>query len=839
MTVENLGIAKIQSKMYSSAPNLVLDPKKYNFDISAYNHDVIMNSAFIKPLLSEYVEDPNGTFAVIFPSKRKYYVDNYLDNGVATSGAGRILWTPLAIAPDGIPDDIRIKGEFDSYVLIQPANYASIPSGYLGPKWSDKPIHLTPYPNDISSIAGFFELYGESADTTTTTTGISPWPKVNSVYQHQKRDGLWWAIESDSFLDEKNTPFWVHFKSMDAPSTTNHETCLIIRIGPGDPENQYDIYISLNQKPRVIDYYLSGGEGGVGGPPQLPMQQEFDNDLARILASASKDRDIEVGIMTIAGRLVVTVNNMPMVYTRIDKRSGDDGGKMMECKIPKGKIQIFGTNAETRIVVCPMTFAPLAVVALPLPTIVGSGGEPSSSGYQGCNYKGDMAGSVAELPTPPESNPSQIYGVDCHIFDGDGGGCSPSGFGFHKWGNVHFKKASASTFAALPSTDFYTLAMESESVTTVAGISNLKNGACPFFFRLKGLQESSKASADDGTDVSDYLISVEESGTAPNYFHVKKSASLTFYNPDNVIGASVTANQTAFNITWGWTSGNSIKTFTGIAISVSKSEIAGKETITVNCEDYMYVLNKVPIINSPFYDGMVAVWAIQDLAERAGVVSFQRDFENENEYFLPSGYAFSQPKMKYNSSQMILDCILDMTQRFEAYVYFDGDGKFHINKLPDGLFSDGGGSTTGNFSTNFLEGAGNTILEERVVELNWDSTVNCISVFTIERDTRNAILLNIPAVPNPLLFLRPALINQPALGEIEAARLWANDLGKRVFSPILKTRFKTTGVANIVQPLDMVVVDSQTFRVMSVKRSFNADNNDMNCAYECEWLGGL
>jgi len=323
------------------------------------------------------------------------------------------------------------------------------------------------------------------------------------------------------------------------------------------------------------------------------------------------------------------------------------------------------------------------------------------------------------------------------------------------------------------------------------------------------------------------------------YFHVKKSASLTFYNPNGEVSDLVVTNQTVIRVAWGWdVFGLPTHTFTGIVLNVSKSEVAGKETVTLNCEDYMYVLKSVPIINSPFYDGMVAVYAIQDLAERGGALTFEKDWEEEEDYFLPSGYAFSSPKMRFNSSQNLLDCILEMTKRFEAYVYFDAAGKFHINKLPGGLFSAPTSDPVAEFTSDMIAGGPiNTILEERTVDISFESTLNAISILTVDRNTRNAIIYAKTAAgaEDHLVFLKPYLYNQPAFGELDAARAWAEEFALRAFFPILTTTFKTTGFL-LVNPMEFITVDGQMFRVMSVKRSFTADSNDMNCSYECEWL---
>jgi len=60
----------------------------------------------------------------------------------------------------------------------------------------------------------------------------------------------------------------------------------------------------------------------------------------------------------------------------------------------------------------------------------------------------------------------------------------------------------------------------------------------------------------------------------------------------------------------------------------------------------------------------------------------------------------------------------------------------------------------------------------------------------------------------------------------------------RMFFFIFKTRWKTAGTNANIMPLSFGSVDGQDFRIMSLKRTFNAESNDLTTDYEGEWLGG-
>lgn len=851
LEVTNLKIATPKVEFLSNLPNIGDYVQKTTFDITAYNWNQMQNSPYFCPTLLDCTMDMEQTIAAIHPSKRKYWIPNYLagvpDGALAAASNPAsatsscvmpfITWTPITESKALGTIMEKIIPEYTAYSLIMPANYDPPPE-YKGPMWRDGEMRMEPPAEDWLSIQKLWTtLSGGTTPVTPIPTACNTGliPTIPSVLQEVTRDGLWWGIESSPFIETENMPFWIHIKRDYPPTSAKYDSVICISLGLTDPSNRYDIYLSLNNKPRLTDW--------LAGPGGTPIDKQWDGDVSRVLSS---EDTIEIGIMTIGGRLVISVQKNIMAYTRIDRQGQESGGKLLEAKIAPGAIRIWGTNCKMAVNVSPMTFAPVGIMPLPIPMIstnTGTGAVGGATNYKGTDYKGDPVDSICHLPTPPNVVP-KLFGCDCKNFGGDGGSATPSGFGFQKKGNIGFFKAAsapAGTFGGLSSLDFFILFMYPEDSTLQGQL--VPNGRCPFFFRLKGINiQTTNAGAPGASgNQTDYVMSIDETSSAPDYFHVKKSASVTFYDPGAVVSGGIVLNQTGIKISWGW-GGTSIQTFVGLITNVSKTMVAGKETCTVSCEDYIYILKNTPIINSPFYDGMVAYFAIKDLAERVGCTSFSNDWlaTPVNDYFLPSGYAFSKPAMRFDSKQMILDCILNIVKRFEAYVYFDAQGKFHIAKLEGGLFSDTSGALPAVSITSDPFVGTQFIVGEKTVDVNYDSTVNSIAIFTLERDTRNAIIYNhIPtAGMNHLLFRKTTLRDEPALGELEVAKDWARMIGERMFCPILKTRFQTAGNATVIQPLNFVDVDGQTFRVMSLKRSYKAETNDFNNQYECEWLGG-
>jgi len=885
----NLGKATPRVILSDFLPYVNKNRTLHNFDITAHSWKIIQNSPYFSPLLAENVVDPLGSFSAIHPSKRKEYVDNYMQNGDGTtsapSGTPYILWKALGgqdlsgvpIDTQGVIKDLIINGEYDKYTLIQPDEYPTSAESYLGPEWVDDVRDREPPPDDLSTIKKWSDWLGVTdtlvtssvaSTSTSTSTSISTTtlPKLVYVNQRAVKDGLWWGIESTDFLN-KNMPFWVTIKRGGTPSSADHETAIVVSLGIGSSSQAFDLYLSNNKRPRLVDYYrgrvayddfqtLANEAEALdttissATAPAPSNEQEFEYDFSKLMDS---DKDIEIGFMTIGGRLVISVNNNIMVYTRIQKDAGQDTGRIAECQINPGALRIYGTNIQAVINVSPMVFAPLSILALPVPTIPptldpDTGNTNPAPPYRNILNNGDIGeNSVSRLPTDPDSN-TVLFGIDSRSFSGDGGSDLPSGVGFHKEGDVNFISASNLGITSLSSSDFYVLVMKADNTTvTFSGTTFvMPNGGTPYFFRLKGGSKSVPSQYNLlMLDVTEDVINITETKQAPDYFHVKGNANVTLYNKGGKYDF-LKGRQYGVRIYWGWNDVYDLS-FTGMTLNATSVEQAGRETIDVSCEDYMFILNNRHIINSPFYDGMVMFYAAKDMLNRAGIDAVINDWDNASDYFLPSGFAFTKPAVRFESKQMIFECLTYIVKRAEAFFYFDNFGRAHVKRLPGGLFSVGSGE---NISRVFTRNPGgpNTILDEKNVTYDLSSTVNRISIFTVDRDTRNAVFYTKSAVGSEdlLQYRRIFLEDQAALGEYEVAVARAEELSERLFFPIRKTSFKTIGSTSvedpsvssgIANPLDFIEVDGEEFRLLSVARKYSADSNDFTNEYNAEWLG--
>lgn len=868
---KNLGVATPRVRILDKLPHIVNQPQKFNFDVSAFQWAAITNSEYYPPLLIENIINPERTFAVCHPSKRKYFVDNMLKHSDKAKSAPSktIFWTPVG-KPEGLgiinshlegKKKLPYYSEKEDWIPILDAPV----EGYEGPVWLNKTYKEQAAPNDRKILKKWREFIQKELKTSVTelpTLEEDEDPDVDqektekterdSVYQDKVKDGLWWGIESNNFV-EKNMPFWITLEIPPKPPGKDYETFYIISLGiKSGKKNRYDLVLSPTKKPQLVDYY--GTKGGGEGDATI---RDFDVSSSRLGFDTGR---LDIGFMNAGGRLIIFVNDSTLVYSRIFKEEGEEGLK--EADIAAGPIRVYGTNTTANIYAYPMTFARQGAMSFPIATkkVVSVFNENITDDnkerktkiidieYSAADAEGNPTQRpVVSMPTNKSvtSRHLEKWGIDCESFkDANSVIEITDSFGLHREGFAEFSSTdqAKSQLKFKTTNDFYILFLTCQDREDWLG-STIVSGKPPLFFNLKGVDEVPRDVGEQRvTNATNDVLSITENASAPDYFHIKKSATVTLYN-ENGTYDFLKGKQHGIQIDWSWNnSGGRKPTFTGIIIGHDTNEIPGKETITLKCEDYNHILESTPIINSPFYDGMIGYHVIKDLAQRAGIEkgAFVKEWEDDTEYFLPSGYSFTAPKMRFKSRDKLFECIIDIAKRFEAFVYFDGSGKFHIAKLPGGLL--GPSPDTISAEAQFSSDPNTPyeiILDQRDIGIDFSSTFNQINCLTLERDTRNPIVIGITAgASNTLTFKKEYLIDQPAYGDREVARVHLNALSQRVFFPIRKMSFKTTGSDIVLQALDFVTVDGIPFRVVSISRNFNAESNDYTSEYQLEWLNG-
>jgi hypothetical protein len=929
--MENKGKANI--KVEYSRKELPFVQKNANFDNADFQSrsydSQIVDSEYFMPTLIEPIVDIKSKIFTIIPQRRKVFIDNFLKGVEGTpegEGVQYILWEPL---------DIYLNDSGWGLIKDMAADYpytsTSNPDGTCnnegdeggagaGPKstkcskWINASFPAVSLPDDESRVVDI-QSYLENNDVDCGTGGTSEGdaekeedeeeeegiPSLGYVNQTQALHGLFWGVESESFL-ESNMPFWLNIKrTAFSPSGDKYEGVLVISLGvqagddsSGGESQQFDLVLSENNKAELIDYWFGreaiesgetgGGGSGSGSDPSGTSDEEsavepppysrktFDNDKARVLR---EQKNIEIGFMTIAGRLVIFINGETLVYNRVDPTSGE----LAECKIAASPIRVYGTNHQTAINVSFMSFAELGAFSIIGPSVKkediaegegdggGGGGEGDSPSFEAIQPDGTVGGTVAELPADPESTGGgegaggpTVFGVDCETFTDDSGSSNPEGFGFHKQGDICFKDVGSAESKNQDGKNYYivtmkpsdTIAKEDSDSTTSGDPIPIPNGGCPYFFRLLGAVEEPKEPAPDWTDVSEDVISMsEKEGLDSDYTVGVKNGTVTLYNKDGRYD-SLRGLQAAWRLYFSWCGDAPELVFTGLNVAATVSESPGNETITFQLKDYTEVLKASPILNSPIMDGMFSYSAIELLAKKVGVLNADFDWPDKKSYYLPSGQSIEAPSVKFEMGKSIYDSMVWIAQKDQSNFYFNEEGRLVIRKIPGGLFFDTGGlAPSAEFvrsPIDFEAGLGHLILDEKQEEFNIASTVTEVNIFGMRKDLKVPFAAKVvpadvmPRPPNVILFTKRLYMQQQALQGAKAAHKYALELGQRVFWPIKRISVKVAGFdgdgGTAPQVLDLVKVDGSKYRVKDIDRSYNAESNDFTITFALEWKGG-
>ena len=867
MTYNNLGINKATVKILDQLPNVSSGRRSLNLNVNAKQKELLKNTSLFPAIFTHVIIDESTNFAAWHPSKRIKEVDNviagwgvpgevewYIGTGAEINSAAGSSAKVRELIEN--KRDVNEGGEEpgendipDAFDVAYDTNLSQAPYFRAAP-FSKK----TESSNDTVIIMNWASylidegIITQASGATNTIQGNKN--KVFWITQEKTRDRLFWGARSSSFLTQ-NKPFWVSFSmSKEPPASQKHDTYFIISLGtPGDG-NVIELVVTRGKNMILLDQAfvpvrtsLTGGTVFESAGDPIISEIEGTKDVID-----DTEKIVRIGFLTIAERLVITLDKSDFVYTRPINTYGS--AELVPLAIPAGSVRIYGSNSQCKFNVSPMIFSPLAIVPLAIPD--GTDGKK----YRGYNRNARQRGTVAELP---EENGGTLFGVDCRVFydkqsSGGTSSSTPDGTGFQNNGWIYFAKLGSTsdnltgglTEISGPTQDtswrfdaksLYFLIFITESSGSPAILNK-----CPFFFQIRGFaDESVSGGSDSGTDVSNYVLSASVEGSAPDYFHVTQNATVTLYNENGQHNDLVRSRQKGIQIFL-----NNSKVFTGIIISSDATEEAGKETIVLHCKDYNFILEQVPIINSPYYDGMIARYAMEHIVKKAGMTSIVSNnwHGGQNEYFLPSGYSFTSPVMKFDPATSISECLLKIAKRFEAYFYFNEDGQFIIEKLSGGLFGD---MSSVSDVTNFYSFPGTTpdasllpILGTKTITRTFESTTNNLIITSVNRETREGIIYGTEASgsQNRIPFLKPMFITQPALGDMDTVKGYADELKKRVFNSIQKVSFRATGSELNIKILSFINLDDVPFRATSVKKTFDAATNALEFSVDGEWLFG-
>ena len=844
----------------------------------------------------EFIEDPVGGGYMVMPAKRSLLISNYVTGATSSTDRTnpRIVWEVLPYDGRGNLQSC-VGSEFLENMITNTTQTIVAPNSdvgstkYLdsdnGPRWG--------VPKGVNQIAA--PDNSASANTTATPTATTATSATNIglsyIAQESICDDIWWSIETTSLVTNKDgTPFFVDV-ALNKPLAVKQPTFFALRIGDLTPVSTQTA--STSAAKDILDLVFVSGSPAVlydwGMPVVIPATsttpattQPSKINLPQTLFWDHKIHRIE--IVPTAGKLCITVDGQIFVYTRIDLGTASTNNGTTAANAASSttrgaipftpslkKIRAIGTNSQVVLSLGQIYFPEKAVFHTNLnggfdPTsTVNSSTLPLSGSRTGlANSTVPDASTMVHLPNEESGRPTlgafakKCDGVTLDATDTWGAWAAGKMHGELKFDLVDNTSGGAAGSAI---GKHYTISFFSEEADfgtrdpLASGATDTVQKKCilaPIWFRARGVSSKrlmSTPSVFPVADVSNDVMEITESIQSPDRYHVTHSLDITLYNEGGIYDA-ISENSVPIQVglTWAEMDGQTAPVitnlFTGVTLNASRTLVAGKETITIHCEDYMFLLDATLIINSPYYDGMDGFNVVQDVALRACVEAIDdTGVEAGERFFMPSGYSFLQPAKRYDSKESLKSCIVDVCSMGAKVAYFDGDGKLHYDHIQGGISFSSQPSEIAAAVSYVSDPSGaedkKLILDEKRVETKLNSTVNRIVVKSICRTTRAIIMVSqsATAAVNRLSYRKTMFASVPSLGSFDATVAYIERYKPRVFKAIRGITIKTADDSSLAFPMSFMDVDGEKYRIMSINRSIRTDDNSLTTSLTGEWMG--
>lgn len=302
------------------------------------------------------------------------------------------------------------------------------------------------------------------------------------------------------------------------------------------------------------------------------------------------------------------------------------------------------------------------------------------------------------------------------------------------------------------------------------------------------------------------------------------------------------------------------RVFTGMTMGVSVKEQYDNDIVSLKCVDKTEMLKGAIIINSPLYDGMNLIKAFYHIGTLTGLPIEFFNVRSRSAFlkFLPMGYTFQEPKVKFPVNTNIYDAIKQIISTFTHTLRCDPNGKVTLTDLydnfigvnlpnvidglvaledlnithPDFVFHvDGSTVPFGEFSSA-NGGFGNQNPFQRCYEVfNFDkgfkSQVTYIISKSVDRasgaimfsEQADVDAIENPDSPNFKGYIQQLRNVQPGFGEVKKLREYETLLKDKVFQNPLEISFTTFGRPTL-RPLDIIRIVHQDPKFLRVKGEF-------------------
>lgn len=323
------------------------------------------------------------------------------------------------------------------------------------------------------------------------------------------------------------------------------------------------------------------------------------------------------------------------------------------------------------------------------------------------------------------------------------------------------------------------------------------------------------------------------------------------------------------------------KMFTGICYGGTVTYEYGKRVMDCQIFDYSKVLQDMLFFNSPFFDGVKDVFAVDEILRFAGFRGSESNHprfltnlttKNPNQdfyvlvapdgrayisraYALPSSYQrLQQPFFKFKDGDKFYDGIIKMAERAGKLFFFDAHGVAHYENYHD-LVADEmtSGQTSGEsgcqsvvlaplwwFTTGHGLWQGQQVFNQVSIMEDVQSVYNHRKLLTntpdftpIWGDDVDYDSIEDPQTEGFLGYMRTLFQQEGAFGSFESAQA-IMFFYKAMGRPPYVVKFETYGLP--ARALDIISLNGQRLRVMRVESNIDPSKNVWWQTYECEWL---
>ena len=399
-------------------------------------------------------------------------------------------------------------------------------------------------------------------------------------------------------------------------------------------------------------------------------------------------------------------------------------------------------------------------------------------------------------------------------------------------------------------------------------------GRSPYLWMLTLNSPSKTGNAGiPGINVAGDTLSVSLSYNATSYNEITQTGSLKILNPlvinqvrggrqcdNNIRDYTQYMNRTIYvKIGCHWEkgyglSGNNDWLFEGMTVGSDVNIEAGRQIVTFKLADYMNVLDQSKFELSPYYDGMIARFAVADIVSQTGLSQDRMKYNNlgikvtanpKQEYVIPYLNPLNEPQFKFADGSSFKEAILRLAKYDFKTIYWDRFGDFHYDDGPNIL----GGGPVPKANRKFYTSPIATNDPSLVVwnSANFGRSVNdvynVLRVDSIDRNINIRVSANaryLAGIRNPnavgyLGFRKMLLVRDPALGGLAATKRYVRKFQQKMHVPPWTIRFETFGRYD-VKPLDLVSLDNKMARVLNISYDMEAATNRFWMTMEGEWF---